>query len=114
MSDIYSQYEFEDIVENEELELADEYAWNRIVNNNNDRYGRPVIEFAERWMKAMQYAIEEDGYELADVARPLSWPAGAEDISGHQYEAAMGAIGECWAYGEEFKDWRRAKYRWNG
>jgi hypothetical protein len=91
-------------IEGVTLELANKAGWDEFVANNQDGYGKGVIDFAERWAKLMQVELAA-GKKLSDIADTTSHEADNEGITGFMYGAAVSTLSQTWKHGEQLRRW---------
>lgn len=53
----------------------------------------------------MQYDIEINGRDIADIAKQSSFEANIDGITGYMYWAAVAILSQCWIYGEDLRCW---------
>lgn len=86
------------------LELIDEAGWQTCKDNNQDPYGNAVVTYAERWARLMQIEMAK-GKKLEDIAKPMSYEADLEGITGFQYSYAVQVLAKCWKHGKQLRRW---------
>lgn len=87
------------------MKIKDQEAWDKWVKNNQDPYGKGIIEYAERWADMMEATILTSSETIADCAKRLSHEADTEGITGFMYGAAVTVLATTWEYGEELRRW---------
>ena len=80
---------------------------------NTDEYGACVFRYLENWANMMEEEINQ-GKNLEDVAKELSFKADTEGITGFMYGCAVNILSQCWIYGEELRKWHNKKYDYEG
>ncbi len=91
------------------MEIADDKAWQTWKENNQDDYGRGIIDYAERWARLMQVEINA-GKKLEDIADSTSNEADIDGISGFMYGAAVHTLANSWKYGDQLRKWHNEKH----
>lgn len=86
------------------MNISDQNAWQRWVDNNQDPYGSGVIRFAERWADLMEAKMAE-GATLEDIAEATSHEAETEGITGFMYGAAVSVLATSWEHGDQLRRW---------
>lgn len=85
----------------------------RIVEVNKDK-NQDIINFLERWGKAMQYLIEVDGKSVAESADATQFTCDLEGMSGMTFGLAVRTLCDVWKYGEELRLWHNKQYGYEG
>jgi len=83
-------------------ELESEYA-EYVKNNSEDGYNKGVVDFGERWAKAMELRLAA-GEKLQDFAEKTSFET-ADGITGFMYGRVVSALAKFWVHGEELRQW---------
>jgi hypothetical protein len=86
------------------MKFKDEAGWNKTVANNQDGYGKGVIDFAERWADLMEVELSK-GCEVKDIASSTSHIADTDGITGYMYGAAVSILSQVWEHGEQLRRW---------
>lgn len=94
-------------------ELQEEY--NKYVSNNQDPYGKEVIEYSERWANLLEEKLENSPDAtvrniLQLNADTLSHKANINGITGFMYGCAVQGLARFWIYGEELRKWHNGEY----
>jgi len=87
------------------LTLRDPAEWEKTVAANRDGYGGAVMEYAERWARAMEAEVAA-GKSVADCAEDLSHLADTDGITGFMYGCAVSILAQVWVYGDDLRRWR--------
>jgi len=98
------------------IEFKDDKAekvWANYVGKNQDSISKGVINYADRWMKCMQYYIFQ-GASVAESAQMSECDADFEGMSGFSFGWALSVIAEVWKYGDELAEWHNAKFNYKG
>ncbi len=77
--------------------------WDKFVRINTDPYGGAVVDYAKRWVDAMEAKILA-GEKLEDIAKQTSFDC-ADGISGFQFGCAVSTLALCWEHGEALRRW---------
>ncbi len=86
------------------MKIRDTDGWREWVENNQDPYGKAVIEYSERWADLMEIELEQ-GKELVEIAKDASHEANTEGLTGFMYGAAVSVLATVWEHGEELRRW---------
>jgi hypothetical protein len=86
------------------VRISDQAAWTAWVDNNQDAYGKAIIEYAERWADAMEAAMDS-GSSLEDCAKRTSHEADTEGLTGFMYGAAVSTLATSWVHGDQLRRW---------
>lgn len=86
------------------MKVSNQESWQEWVKNNEDPYGKAVIDYAERWATLMEACISE-GEALESIAKRTSHEADTEGITGFMAGAAVSVLASCWEYGEQLRCW---------
>lgn len=86
------------------MKIKDQSDWRQWVTNNQDPYGRAIINYAQRWAELMEEKMKE-GAKLEDIAKQTSREADGEGITGYMYGAAVSVLSTSWEYGEQLRLW---------
>jgi hypothetical protein len=88
------------------MKTKDENEWNAWVDaNDDDRYGRCCVRYAEAWANEMERRMES-GEKLEDVAKQAGHDANKDyGITGFMYGAAVEMLSQCWEHGEVLRQW---------
>lgn len=74
-------------------------------DKNPDSYGYACFVWAEAWSELMEKEIDK-GAKIADIASRTSHESGdGEGYTGFMYNMTIQILGECWAYGDELREW---------
>lgn len=91
------------------MQVVNQEKWDSYVRNNQDGYGKGIIDYAERWANLMEIEIEK-GQKLVDIANRTSHEADTEGITGFMYGAAVQTLTNVWQYGNELRMWHNGEY----
>ena len=81
-----------------------EEEYKKYVENNDDSYGKGIIDYAERWAAAMEAELDK-GHAIKDVAKNTSLNADTDGITGFMYGCAVSSLAHFWVHGEELRQW---------
>lgn len=87
--------------------------WDTFKCNNQDFYGKGVVDFCERWAELMEKQITS-GKKLTEVSDATEKEADADGITGFMYGCAIDVLSQTWVYGEDLKAWHNGKYMYKG
>lgn len=86
------------------MKISDESIWNDWKKDNQEPYGKAIIDYAERWANLMEKEMY-NGVPLEDIAEKTSHDADAEGITGFMYGASVLVLASCWEHGEQLRRW---------
>lgn|SRR5574341_610138 len=86
------------------MQFANETLWREFEQNNQDFYGKGIVDFARHWAELMEARIA-GGAKLEDIADTTSHEADTEGITGFMYGAAVATLSKTWLYGEALRRW---------
>ena len=86
------------------MRISNQEVWEKWVTNNDDLYGKAILEYAQRWAEFMEPHIDA-GEDIASFAKKTSNTADTEGITGFMYGAAVSVLTSCWEYGEALRLW---------
>lgn len=86
------------------MKIVNQEVWEDWIKNNEEDYGKAIVEYAERWADMMEKEME-NGKELEDIAESCSNDADTEGITGFMYGAAVVVLTSCWEHGERLRCW---------
>ena len=86
------------------MKTRDTELWITWLVNNQDGYGKGIMDFAERWANLMEDKMNA-GEHLEDIAKSTSFEADTEGITGFMYGAAVSTLASVWEHGEELRRW---------
>jgi len=72
--------------------------------NNQDPYGKGVVDFSETWANLMEQELAS-GKKIADIAKDTSHKADTDGITGFMYGCAVSGLAHFWEHGEELRRW---------
>lgn len=87
--------------------------WDISRSNNQDSYGKGVVDFCERWANLMEMQIT-NGKKLTEIASDTEKEADTDGITGFMYGCAIDTLSQVWKYGDELKAWHNRKYMYEG
>jgi len=86
------------------MEVIHYEAWDTWRDNNQDGYGKAIMDYAERWADLMEAQLAL-GIKLENCAKQTSYDADTDGITGFMYGAAVSVLAQCWKYGEQLRRW---------
>lgn len=98
------------------MEFKNEIAkkeWSTFKINNQDFYGKGVVDFSERWAELMENQIS-NGKLLHEIAKEAEKKADTDGITGFMYGSAVNALSQAWKHGDVLKAWHNGKYMYEG
>ena len=104
---------FNEKIENEVFECADEKLMNTYEEKNKDPYGGRCVSYAKEWARAMQFEMKQ-GKKLVEIAESTSHDADYDGITGFMYGAAVNILSKCWKHGEQLRKWHNKEYNQEG
>lgn len=87
--------------------------WQIFEKNNQDIYGKGVVQFAKRWAELMENDLA-NGKQVHEIAKKREDEADIEGITGFMYGAAVSILSQVWRYGEELKYWHNSNNNYKG
>lgn len=92
--------------------------WAKARKVNTDSYGKGILDYAERWARLLQGAIDEAGINdgrkqnkpaiariISEQAKRLSRLADTGGVTGFMHGAAVATLGRTWKHGELLRRW---------
>ena len=103
----------EQMIKDEKIEFKNaaakaKYAKLTLTNSLNS-YGRGILDYMNRWAKAMQYLIKNEGYSVAKAARETEFTCDYDGITGFMYSCAFSTLCDLWKYGDELRNKDKAE-----
>lgn len=86
------------------MQVKDEAAYKKYVNDNLGPYGSGVIRFEQRWMELMEQRLER-GETIDQCAESTANEADSEGITGFMYGCAVSSLAHHWVHGEALRRW---------
>lgn len=89
------------------MNISDEKVWESWKSNNQDGYGKAIIDYAEAWADEMEQQMVA-GKELESIAKETSHEVDNRSgfgITGFMYSAAVQVLVSCWEHGERLRRW---------
>jgi hypothetical protein len=86
------------------MKIKDVEGWKKARENNQDEYGKAILDYAESWANLMEKEMES-GKKLEDIATSTGSEADTEGITGFMYGAAVSMLAQAWEHGEELRIW---------
>lgn len=75
-----------------------EEMWERVVEINQDAYGKATVRYCLRWAYMMEDEIEAGNELTKDIISKTSNQADEEGVTGHMANWALGALKQFWYY----------------
>lgn len=101
-----------------EFKLFRHKEWAKARKLNADPYGREILDYAERWGRLLQGAIDQAGINdgrkqskpqiariISEQAERLSHLADTRGVSGYMHGAAVATLSRTWKHGELLRRW---------
>lgn len=86
------------------MKLKNKEGWELARANNQDVYGKGVLDYAERWADLMEAQMEA-GHKLEDIAHRTSHEADTDGITGFMQGCAVSTLAQAWEHGEQLRRW---------
>ena len=77
-----------------------EETWKKVVEINQDAYGKATVRYCLRWAYMMEDEIEAGNELTKDIISKTSHQADDEGITGFMASWAFGALKRFWYYGD--------------
>jgi hypothetical protein len=77
-----------------------EEMWNRVVDINQDAYGKRTIRYCLRWANMMEDEIKAGNKLTKDIISKTSQQADDEGVTGFMTSWAFSALKQFWYYGD--------------
>lgn len=86
--------------------------WEDAVKNNQDRYGKKVIKFAEKWAKLSEARRKRGEFLLnilEDTARTAAEKVGIAHVDGMMLAQTVDLLSDIWAHGSVMVIWHQKR-----
>jgi hypothetical protein len=90
------------------ITLVNQALWDDYQSINTDPVGAGIMNYAQRWAELMEQEMAK-GKSLPEVAMDTSLEADTDNMSGMTFFLAVRTLVDCWAHGEELRQWHNAR-----
>jgi hypothetical protein len=108
-----------------EFKLFRHKEWAKARKVNVEPYGQAILEYAERWARLLQGAIDQAGIDdghkqskpqiariISEQAERLSHLPDTRGVSGYMHGAAVATLSRTWKHGELLRRWHNLDTQW--